>query len=226
MCQSKIGRLLARLPGHRHATVAIAFPADGKLLATGSLWPSIRLWDLGGVSPRERPVLDEKDGGLGAQSLVFSPDGRLVASGRDNGQQTLRIWRIMPDGFKEIAIPRTTAKHVVFSPDGKRLIFSDQEWNIHLWDLTSPIPVERLVLRGHELGGWSGILRALALSPDGRMLASSAQDKRVIVWDTTAGKKLHEWQLPGEVTALAFATDGRHLASGNRNGTIYILRIQ
>jgi ribonuclease J len=37
--------------------------------------------------------------------------------------------------------------------------------------------------------------------------------------------KLREWKLPGGVWRAAFAPDGRHLATVNRNGTLYILRL-
>jgi hypothetical protein len=34
-----------------------------------------------------------------------------------------------------------------------------------------------------------------------------------------------EWRLPGPVYDLAFASDGRHIATANGNGTVYILRL-
>ena len=44
--------------------------------------------------------------------------------------------------------------------------------------------------------------------------------------DASSGKRLNRWQWPGmSTTALAFAPDGRHLAVGNRNGTVYVLRL-
>jgi len=45
------------------------------------------------------------------------------------------------------------------------------------------------------------------------------------VWDAATGKQLHHWQWPGPIEAVAFAHDGQHLAAGNANGTIYILRL-
>ncbi len=34
-----------------------------------------------------------------------------------------------------------------------------------------------------------------------------------------------EWELPGPVQALALARDGRHVATANSNGTVYVLRL-
>jgi formylglycine-generating enzyme required for sulfatase activity len=75
------------------------------------------------------------------------------------------------------------------------------------------------------LAGHTGDLQGLAVSPDGKALVSAALDGRVMLWDPATGAKLREWQLPGPVHAVAFANDGRHLATANGNGTVYILRI-
>ena len=57
-----------------------------------------------------------------------------------------------------------------------------------------------------------------------RRLASAASDGRVVLWDATSGQKMAEWATLGAAEALAFAADGRHLAVGHLNGTIYIFR--
>jgi WD40 repeat protein len=46
------------------------------------------------------------------------------------------------------------------------------------------------------------------------------------LWDVTGGDKLHEWHFNVEARALAFSSDGRHLAVGNSDGTIYLLRLE
>jgi WD40 repeat protein len=216
---------LARLGWHSHGPVGLAFSGDGHSFASGSVAPSVRIWDLSGPAPREQAALHEKDGGMGTGWLAYSPDGRFLAAGRYWGDQHLRIWRIHEKELQELFVPPARARDVAFSPDGKTLAFNDTQWDIHLWDMTGPIPAERLVLQGHSLPGWGGIIKGMAFAPDGSRLASVGQDGRVLVWETVRGAKLHEWKLPGEVTSVAFAPDGRHLACGNRNGTAYILRL-
>jgi hypothetical protein len=56
------------------------------------------------------------------------------------------------------------------------------------------------------------------------LLAGTQPDGRVIVWETGTGKS-RDWKMPGPVGAVAFALDSRHLATGNANGTVYILRL-
>jgi WD40 repeat protein len=216
---------LARLGWHSHGPVGMVLSADGRRFAAGSFGPSLRVWDLSGPKPREQAVLDEKDGSLGTGWLAFSPDGRLLAAGRHTGDQGLRLWRVGAGGLQAVPVPHVAARDVAFSPDGKTLAFNDGEWDVHLWDLTGPLPRERVALRGHSLPGWAGIVHAIAFSPDGGQLASVGQDRRLIVWETAHGEKRREWILPGQARSVAFAPDGRHLACGNFNGTVYVLRL-
>jgi WD40 repeat protein len=216
-------RLSARLGNFRSGPAALAFSPDGKLLASGSVTPVLRLWDLDGKTPRLRTELFEKQSGAGVEDLALSPDGRLLAGGRQ-WSGNLRLWRVLPAGVQEIGMPKTKAFRVAFAPDGKTFAFSDDSLAIHLWDLTSPVPSERLALKGHQVG-FMPTVRDFVFSTDGRLLASVGGDSRVLVWETRAGKKLHEWKLPAAAGAVAFAADGRHLAVGNANGTIYILRL-
>ena len=59
----------------------------------------------------------------------------------------------------------------------------------------------------------------------GRII-SLGKDKKVRVWSIKDGKQLHEWTLPEEPRALAFAHDNRHLAIGSQDGSVYIIRVE
>jgi WD40 repeat protein len=81
-------------------------------------------------------------------------------------------------------------------------------------------PVKVRQFEGHK-----EFVHAVALTPDGKTLASAGEKGEVVVWDAASGKKLRDWRFPGRVECLAFASDGQHLATGNGNGTVYILRL-
>jgi WD40 repeat protein len=148
-----VPREAARLAGHSTGSPGLAFTADGRGFASGSFGPSLRVWDLTGPAPRERAVLDEKDGSLGTGWLAFAPDGRLLAAGRYFGNEHLRLWRVGERGLHALTVPPVPARAVAFSPDGRTLAFGDDGWDVHLWDLTGPLPTELALLRGHELPG-------------------------------------------------------------------------
>lgn len=217
-------RELARLAGHSHGPLALAFSDDGKLLAAGNYGPVVRLWDLRGDRPRERGGADATKG-KGVASLALSPDGSLLAGGSDTGDELLQVWRVTEAGLMPVAVPPVKARHVAFAPDGKTLAYEDGDWDVHLLDLTRPVPADRAVLKGHQLQGWGGIVWDLAYAADGRRLVSGGQDGRVIVWDPADGTKRQERKLPAEVRAVALAPDGRHVAAGCRSGTVYLLRL-
>jgi WD40 repeat protein len=63
-------------------------------------------------------------------------------------------------------------------------------------------------------------VRSLAFSPASKLLAAACANGQVVFWSIPAGEKRLEWQLRTSVHAVAFAADGRHVATGNGNGTV------
>jgi len=63
----------------------------------------------------------------------------------------------------------------------------------------------------------------LSFTPDGRLMAVNSEE--VELWDVSEGKLQQKLTLPDMVSAAALAHDGRHLAVGNLDGTIYLLRL-
>jgi len=69
------------------------------------------------------------------------------------------------------------------------------------------------------------ILRAIALSPDGKTLAAAERNRggsefRVLLWDVATGKTAGELKEVGHVWALAFAPDGKGLATAGEDQTL------
>jgi WD40 repeat protein len=215
----------AALPGHSHGPFGLALSGDGRVLATGSVTPILRLWDVSGPRPREWRTLPNDKQNTGVNSVALSSDGRLLVAGRQWNDRTLLAWRVTDAGLTPVAVPRVEARRVVLSPDGRTLALTGDGQAVQLWDLSSPVPVMRARLQGHQLQGWSDVVHAFAFSADGRLLASAGRDGRLIVWDVATAAKRHEWLLPSEASAVAFAPDGRHLAVGRGEGAAWIVRL-
>ena len=111
---------------------------------------------------------------------------------------------------------------LAFTPDG-RLLSGGEDKTVRLWDVDGAKVVREL--KGHTTADTPPATKALAFTPSGTVLASGGQDRRLILWDVKTGVKQREWHLEGEVRALAFAPDGRHLVVGNDDGTLYVLRL-
>ncbi len=149
--------------------------------------------------------------GVGSEvrSLAYTPDGKTLAAGREDG--TIRLWDAATGNLQAI-LPghRGDVRGLVFTPDGKGLLSAAEDGTIKRWDLRRVLLPR--VLPGHRpYEAWS-----VAFSPDGKMLASAGDDGLVRLWDAATGEKRGE--LRGHtklVTSVAFSPDGKTLASGS-----------
>jgi serine/threonine-protein kinase len=205
------------VPGGLTVT-GVAFSADGALLAgidghTGNAGVPghVQVWRVGNyqevwTGQHDDPIV----------SLSVSPDNRFLATTGGNG--TVKVWESATGkSIAEIAgKSRGSNNRALFLPDGKSLCIFNQDGSARLWDLaTRDQRTLSLDLKGSS---------ATSLSSDGRKLAGCGGNT-VGLWEMPGGKKLREWQLPGPVRGVVFAADGRHLATANGNGTVYILHI-
>jgi WD40 repeat protein len=108
-------------------------------------------------------------------SVAFSPDGRLLASG--SGDKTIKLWDVATGSLVRTLSGHTSwVNSVAFSPDGRLLASGSADNTIKLWDVASGSLVRTLT--GHT--DW---VRSVAFSPDGRLLASGSGDDTIKLWD-------------------------------------------
>jgi eukaryotic-like serine/threonine-protein kinase len=156
----------------------LAFRQDGKLLATGAGW-NVQLWDVGTRKPRGSAL---KRGGR-VQAVPFSPDGRRLAIGSQDG--ITQLWDL--DAGRADGPPlrhEGEVWSVAFSPDGKLLATAGYDNCVRLWDLSTSAPRHGFRLR------YTARVHAVAFSPDGKLLAAAE------------GRNVYRWRLPREPAEL------------------------
>ncbi|WP_419546712.1 protein kinase domain-containing protein [Microcystis sp.] len=155
--------------------------------------------------------------GHSVKSVVYSPDGRYLASGsRDT---TIKIWEVATGKQLRTLTGYYPVNSVVYSPDGRYLAGGSWNDTIKIWEVATGKQLRTLT--GHSDSVWS-----VVYSPDGRYLASGSYDKTIKIWEVATGKGLRI--LTGhssEVLSVVYSPDGRYLASGSWDNTIKIWEV-
>jgi WD40 repeat protein len=152
----------------------------------------------------------------------FSPDGRLVVRSQYPELRDVRTPLVRP--LRDVQ--NFFGSPFAFSQDGRLLAVLDRGEELYL---ARGISVHE-VLSGRrvaEVKQALGMCQALAFSPNGRLLAAAGHDA-LHVWDMATGARLLHMPVRGRLAnwngsrfaeCLAFAPDGRTLATGHADGT-------
>jgi len=213
-------KLWRTFQGHSAAIWKVKFSPDGEIFASASMDKTVKLWRsnapldqelhpgtllMSGNPPTQVPPLRTLKGhASGVESVDFSPDGEIIASGSDD--RTIKFWS--KDG-KEL---RTFRGHsgavwdIEFSPDGTFIASLGIGYAVKLWQ---PKNIFFLPLLGHDAAVY-----AAAFAPDGKIVATVSTDGLMKLWrvDGTLLKTLKE-DTAG-LWAVAFSPDGKLIAAG------------
>ena len=150
---------------------------------------------------------------LHLRSVVFSPDGRLLAAGVGDPEEPGEavIWDAKTLRVRVLHKVDKGVPSVVFSPDNKTLAVGS--FTEHCYLLDAETGKVQATLSGHGEAA-----RGLAFAPDGQTLAISSYDGAIRLWDYRAGKLLQT--LKGHtnwVYCVAYSPDGKMLASSSKD---------
>ncbi|WP_052721092.1 pentapeptide repeat-containing protein [Actinoplanes rectilineatus] len=214
LCDAVDGEPLRTLAGHRdraHVVVFTPNPED-RVMATGSLDGSVRLWDTAtGVT---RYLLDRH--AEWAWPLLFDYGGRLLASG--DGDGVIRVWDVATGTLRWAGTGHTAPIWTAsFTNAGDLLAVGDDSEegvSARIWDA-------RTGRLRHLLDTEGSVTYWLRFNAAGDMLATGGGDGTVRLWNPVTGELMH--RLPGHsgsIYALDFHPSGDYLISASVDGTV------
>jgi RNA polymerase sigma factor (sigma-70 family) len=205
-------RTVATLGGKADdAALALAFSPAQKILATTGNAGVVQLWDL--ETRQEVAALPAQPRPIQINTLAFSPDGTLLASGAWNKVLTVFDVVARRERYTLYDSHADGVMTVRFSPDGKLLASASWDGVVKVWEAATGKPLQTLA--AHPAGNWIG----LAFSADG-VLATGGKDHDVKIWNWPEGtvqKNLRGHTKP--VMSVCWSPDGKVLASGSEDGT-------
>jgi WD40 repeat protein len=203
---------LAILEGHTNRVSDLEFSADGVYLASTGYDELIRLWDLETLQQVYTFPNPEAD----LNTLAFSPDGSLLASGE-------AIWDIKSrEPVQTLEESLVEPGHVGFSPDGSKVVVYTSR-TIKVWDVVSGKPVQSIAIPAEVLYMFN-----VAFSPDGNWLAAgSSSPGTVYFWSAETGELVSTLvqENQSDLHAVEFSSNGSFLASGGAGHSIDLWHI-
>ena len=209
------GKHLMTLPGHDAPPIwTLAFsPTSPKILASGSSDRTVRLWDI----DREESlgVLQGHQGSILA--LVFSPDGKVLASGDEAGK--IKFWQVSTHQAIANLEAEKLVRSLVFSPSGNMLAGGIEGKGIIIWDAIS-YEIKDIIPCQNSIN------IPLAFSPDSQFLATSVNPGEIKLWHL--GDRTWHYSFLGHqglIEDLCFSNDGKILISSSIDSTIRVWQI-
>lgn len=172
------------------------------------------------------------------QSIAFSPDGKLLASGGWAGENYLELYNAgtlkLIKTFKRK--PDTLNNpFIAFSPDGKHLATASLDDPMIIWDTETGREFlnfpnftsvsEAIYASDGRITNLSKmkIVWEVAYAPDGKLLATAGPKKDVHLFDALRGQELAMLSgHTGDVKCLAFSRGGKLIATGGSDGRVLL----
>jgi WD40 repeat protein len=197
------------LAGHDQTTWSVRFSPDSRLLASGSGDSTVRVWDV--AARRQRAVLRGHTSGITA--VRFSPDGRRLVSA--SADSTVRVWDVARGTQTGVLRHSAFLNDAAFTSDGRQIVTAGWNSLVSVWDAATL----RLV---RELEGHASYIDSISPMPASHVAASAGIDGTVRLWDLDRGRERSRLRAVGglAVRAIAFAPDGRQLATLSDNGLL------
>jgi RNA polymerase sigma factor (sigma-70 family) len=210
LLDGKSGKELHTLGQQGRFMQAVAFSPDGSMLAAVGDDNCIQFWD----AATGQKLFRLPDAGR-LRSLVFSPDGMLLASAHDTGNfpnddSAIYLWNLTTKRKVQTLRPNQgTTFSLAFSADQELLASAGMRGLVVVWNVASGKELRKL----HALDSW---VQGIAFAPEGKTLIAGSSLGRIQVWDTKTGEE--RFVVDEHAAGLAdidLSSDGKTLATAS-----------
>jgi len=141
-------------------------------------------------------------------ALAFSPDGTLLATGRDDG--VIDMWDLQTGGLVSgLEGHIDVVRSVAFSPCGTMIASCLEDHTVRIWNISEQDC--RCILEGHL-----DDVRSVCWSSTGNEVISGSNDKTVRVWDIPEKRCMKKFSgCKAGVISIACSPDLSFVASGS-----------
>jgi WD40 repeat protein len=192
----------------------LALSAKGELLAFNGGKGIIRFWDVQAQKLLPEMVVHSVDQKPRfADSLAFSPNGKLLASLNFREDGSLRVWNVASKKLVWQADALKHANQVAFAPDSNSVVVLEFS-KARIYDAATGKVL-------HEMDIDPGFSSNLAFSPDGKVLVTAGRGAgQLRVWNYATAKQRGKVEGCGPVFSIAFTGDNRVLLISSWNRAI------
>lgn len=212
---AKTAKAIAPISGFVNQVRALAFSADGRLLAAAGGNPAqfgeLKIWDV--AQRREiHTIRGHRDNIF---SVAFSSNGKLLAT--CSYDKLIKLWDVATGTELKTLKDHTDAVFAVaFSPDGKLLASASADRTVKIWDVTTGV---RLYTFSDALDA----VNTIAFHPSGMLLAGAGADRIIRIWEigATEGRQVKSLIAHEEaINFLAYSPDGTMLATAGADKSL------
>lgn len=207
-----------RLQDHTDKINAVSISPDGQLIASASDDGSVKIWNRAGklittLIITNSNITNLKNYQNRVTSVVFSPDGKFIASG--NTDKSINLYSINGKLIHQFSGHNDFVTSLAFSPDSKILVSGSRDKTIKLWQ------IDRKFLK--TINAHKGWVNTVIFSPDGKLIASGGEDNLIQLWNITDGKLIKTFtENKQRIKRIQFTHNGKNLISTSDDSKIKI----
>ncbi len=219
---------LRNLAGHGNLVDAVVYSPDGLTVASSSHDGTIRFWNThdgkqtGEVKLAAQPLYCLAWRGDGKQLAVGSFDRSIrlidVAGKKVEREIKGQDDKSAPNGHGD-------AVYSVAYVGNDQLYSAGADGKIKLWNVADGGMLKTFIDPALKDKAHRDFINTIKLTSDGKKLVAVGNGGWITIWNTADGKLVHSQKLPIGLYGLSINPENSLIATGNMNGTVYLLKM-